>query len=215
MTAQKSFRLIIADDHEILIDGIESILLNMDMVEIRGKYSSGDEVIEHLKKESVDLAIMDIRMNGMDGITASKIIKKTYPQTKILILSMYDQYGFVMKAIEADVDGYLVKNFGKNELSSAVQTILNNNKYFSPSITEKILSKIKAPELNKTEVSLTPRESQVLQLLSDGLTSDKIADMLHMSKHTVNTYRKNLLEKFGAKNVSELIKLSILQGFLY
>lgn len=210
---QDNYQIIIADDHEILLDGITSILKSFNEYEIRGIFKNGEDALEFVKNNQVDLAILDIRMPGIDGIMTAKMIKEISPGTKTLLLSMNDQQGYVKKAIEADVDGYMLKDFGKHELQNAVNAVLQGHRFFSPSVTGHLVDQIQNISTNPL-IRLSSRELQILQLLSDGNTSEEIGETICVSKHTVNTYRKNLIEKFEVKNVSELIKVAVLEGYI-
>ena len=205
-------KIILADDHQMIREGLSALLHDAEDIEIVKSASSGKEVLDFLKKDTADLVLMDINMPELDGIQATKEIKKRYKDMKVLILSMHNKEGFVKNAIEVGADGYILKNTGKNELLSAIDHIINGKTYFSQEVTKTLINNIRVghPE----GITLSKKEKDILELLSNGHTTIEIADKLVASQHTIETYRRNLLLKFEAKNVSELIKLSMKKGFI-
>ncbi|MDH5598324.1 MAG: response regulator transcription factor [Cyclobacteriaceae bacterium] len=206
-------RVIIADDHTIMTEGLVMLLKNIDGYDVVKIAHDGEEVIEYLSNNPADLILMDINMPKLDGIEATEIIKSKYPKTKILILSMHDKEGYIKNAIQAGADGYVLKNTDKEELILAIEFLIAGKTYFSQEVTSKLVSKLRMNEPNQG-IMLSKRERAILQLLSDGYTSSEIAKKITASRHTVETYRKNLLIKFDARNVSELVKKSINTGFI-
>lgn len=206
-------KIIIADDHQIITDGLLSILNQIPETEVVGSVSNGKEVLDLLKKEPADIVIMDINMPEMDGIQATKLIKKNYPKVKVLILSMYDKEGFIKNTIEVGADGYVLKNTGKDELITAIEYISSGRTYFSQEVTQTLVHQMRtagSPE----GVHISPKEKDILELMAEGLTSHEIAEKISASYHTVETHRKNLLIKFDAKNASVLIKKAMDKGFI-
>lgn len=205
-------KIILADDHQMIREGLSALLSDEDNIEIVKTASNGKEVLDFLKKETADLVLMDINMPEMDGIQATKTIKKKYAKVKVLILSMHNKEGFVKNAIEVGADGYILKNTGKNELLLAIDHITTGNTYFSQDVTRTLISNMR--EGQSDAVTLSSKEKAILELLSDGFTTPEIAEKLMSSQHTIETYRRNLLLKFDAKNVSEMIKISLKEGFI-
>ena len=205
-------KIILADDHQMIREGMSALLSNTEGIEIVKTASNGKEVLDFLKEQEVDLVLMDINMPNIDGIRATKAIKKAYRKVKVLILSMHNKEGFIKNAIEVGADGYILKNTGKNELLLAIERIMSGNTYFSQEVTETLVSNMR---VGRSEgVTLTKKEKHVLEMLSNGHTTAQIADELVASQHTIETYRRNLLLKFSAKNVSEMIKISMKEGFI-
>ena len=205
-------KIILADDHQMIREGMSALLSNTEGIEIVKTASDGNEVLEVLKKQEADLVLMDINMPMMDGIQTTKAIKKTYKKVKVLILSMHNKEGFIKNAIEVGADGYILKNTGKSELLLAIERIMDGSTYFSQEVTETLINNMR---VGKSEgVTLTKKEKDVLEMLSNGHTTAEIADKLVASQHTIETYRRNLLLKFSAKNVSEMIKISMKEGFI-
>jgi DNA-binding NarL/FixJ family response regulator len=205
-------KIILADDHQMIREGMSALLSDVEDIEIVHTASNGKEVLDYLKKENADLVLMDINMPDLDGLQATKKISKQYPKVKVLILSMHNKEGYIKNAIEVGARGYMLKNTGKKELLLAIDHIMNGGTYFSQDVTQTLVNNMRAG--NPDGVTLTAKEKDVLELLSDGFTTAEIAEKLVASQHTIETYRRNLLLKFDAKNVSELIKISMQGGFI-
>jgi len=206
-------RVIIADDHRIVCTGLQSLFSVENGFQTVSLACNGMEVINFLKKETADLVIMDINMPLLDGIEATKIIKKDYPEVKVLILSMHDKEGYIKNAIQAGADGYILKNAEGEELLNAAMQIMEGGTYFSQEVTATLIKRMRL--YGESEgIVLSEKEKAILRLISDGFTSVQIAEKLFVSRHTIETYRKNLLLKFEAKNVSELVKIAVTEGFV-
>ena len=210
----KKIKVLVADDHEILASGITAMLQREASFDVLGYASNGQEAIDMIKKHKVDLVIMDINMPDMNGIEATTIIKKDFPDTSVLILSMFDREGYIQNALDAGADGYLLKNVGEEEMISAIKRIRNGKTYFSQDVMEKMANKMRIYGESEGGVKLSDTERKILTLLGEGDTSDEIAVKLNQSPHTVVSYRKMLLQKFEAKNVSHLIKLAFERGYI-
>jgi DNA-binding NarL/FixJ family response regulator len=194
-------KVLLADDHEIIIDGIVSILKDEADIEVVATASNGEEAVHYIESNAVDIAVLDINMPLMNGITATKLIQTSSPETKVLILSMYDKDEFIDEIIAAGCRGYILKNRGQEELVKAIRRIYKGSPYFGEEITEKMLNqhmKSKAPVEEK--VNLTKRELEVLKLIAVEFTSSEIADQLSIAESTVNTHRRNLIEKLGVRS---------------
>jgi DNA-binding NarL/FixJ family response regulator len=205
-------KIILADDHQMIREGMSALLSDVDNIEIVATASNGKEVLEYLKKESANLVLMDINMPELDGLQTTKKISKQYPKVKVLILSMHNKEGYIKNAIEVGASGYILKNTGKKELLLAIDHINTGGTYFSQDVTNTLVNNMRAG--HSDGVTLTTKEKAVLELLSDGFTTVEIAEKVVASQHTIETYRRNLLLKFEAKNVSELIKISMKEGFI-
>ena len=206
-------RIIIADDHQMIAEGLESLLHDIEEMEIVYSAPDGKEVLTYLQENKADLILMDINMPNMNGIATTLEIKKTYPNIKVLIISMHNKEGYVKNAIEAGADGYILKNTGKGELLLAIDYIMSGKTYYSQEVTQTLVSNLRTVG-NPDGITLNPKEKQILELIANGLTSLEIATQIMSSEHTINTYRKNLLIKFGAKNIPELIKISVSKGYI-
>ncbi len=209
--------VLIVDDHKIIRDGIKSLLEDAQNIAIVGEASNGLEAIEFFKKQPADVVIMDIRMPEMGGIETTKFLTENYPNVKILALTMHDEEAFISKMLHAGASGYLLKNVGKEEFVTAIHKIYKGENYFSLDVATKMMTKFMSskPTDNNDEVvededlQLTKREIEVIKLIAEGLTSQDIADKLFISPRTVDTHRRNLLQKLNVKNTAELIKFAI------
>ncbi|GAA5040051.1 DNA-binding response regulator [Marivirga lumbricoides] len=207
-------KLIIADDHEILANGIASMLGKNPEFKICGTATNGREVLDMLKQQPVDLVILDMNMPKLNGIETTIEIKDKFPETKVLILSMFDREGYIQNALDVGVDGYVLKNVNEKEIDSAIYRIMNGKTYFSQDVMEKMANKMRVYGETEGGVKLSDVERKILQFISEGDTSDEIAVKLETSTHSVMSYRKMLLQKFEAKNVSHLIKVAFERGYL-
>lgn len=204
-------KLLLADDHQILIDGLVKLIAEIDGVEIVGKVGDGQAVIDFLKKQSVDIVCLDIEMPKMDGIEVAQYVKAHYPDIKVLILSMYNRPQLVKELVKLQVDGYVKKDAGKLDFQLAIQKLAAGDTYYSQHFTKAWMEL----EKNKDEtIHVTPREMQVLKLLQQGLNTNEMAEKLFVSHHTVQAHRKNLLTKFEVNGTVKLIESAIKKGFL-
>lgn len=208
--------VLIVDDHKIIRDGIKSLLEDAQNIKIVGEASNGLEAIEFFKKQPADVVIMDIRMPEMGGIETTKFLTENYPGVKILALTMHDEEAFISKMLHAGASGYLLKNVGKEEFITAVNKIYKGENYFSLDVATKMMTKFMSSKptddediFENDDLQLTKREIEVIKLIAEGLTSQDIADKLFISPRTVDTHRRNLLQKLNVKNTAELIKFAI------
>lgn len=210
-------KIIIADDHQMFIDGIKSLLKLDKKMTIVGEANNGQEVLEILLKTKTDIILMDVNMLVMDGIEATKQVRQKYPDVKILMLTMFNTRDYIEKVLRAGAHGYILKNTGKEELHEAIETVMRGESYFSKEVTERImegLQKKKVAENNPMMVELTEREKDVLKLIAEELTTQEIADKLFISHHTVETHRKNLISKLNVRNTAGLVKYAVHQGLV-
>lgn len=206
-------KIIIADDHQIVLDGLVSIIHNDNEVEIIAMALNGTQVIELLQKNEVDIVVLDIEMPLMDGVETTRIIRKDYPNVKILILTMYNEIGFIRRIVEVGAHGYILKNKGKEELVSAIKTIYNGEEYFGEAVTKTMVSSMRVKDISG-EIRLTKKEIEVLRLIACGDTTPIISEKLFIAHSTVETHRRNLIEKTGAKNSKGLVKFAVEKGYI-
>lgn len=199
-------RAVIADDHQMFIDGIRSILENVSDITIVAEAKDGLELIKAVEKESPDIVLTDIRMPGMDGIAAVKYMTENFPQIPVLVLSMFDQEEEIVDMLKAGASGYIIKKAGKEELVTAINKLVNRGSYYSSSISGKVNKWLQNPEMLEDTSPLTKREREILKLIASGKTSHQIAKALKISKYTVDTHRKNIHKKLGIKSNTGLVK---------
>ena len=200
--------ILIADDHLMFCEGITSLLSTEKEINIVGCAENGIEVLKILKTHHIDIVLMDINMQKMDGIETTKHIVEKYPDVKVLMLTMYNNDEFIKQIIEIGAHGYILKNTGKDELILAIKSIINGGNYFNEEVKNTLIKSFR--KKNKGEqVRLTPREKDVLKLICEEYNTAEIADKLFISINTVESHRKNLLNKTGVKNSVGLVKFAI------
>lgn len=199
-------RILIADDHQMFVDGLKSLLEDERELCVVGEAKDGLEVLQICDSELVDIVIMDINMPVMDGIQTTKELLKKHPAIKILGLSMYDDRDYIADILKAGALGYVLKNTGKENLLHAISTLQSGSTYLSEEIRKTLLSSfIKNVPNEHAMEKLSDREKEVLDCIASGLTTHSIGEKLFISKNTVETHRKNLLFKLKARNTAELV----------
>jgi len=213
-------KVILADDHKIVREGIKAILGNSSEIEVVAEASNGKEVIEKIPTTHPDLVLMDINMPEMDGIEATRYIKKNFANTKVLILSMLDQQEKVKQLMDIGASGYILKTSGHDDLVNGIKTVASGGSYISAEITYSLLNKGRYDDESENgdarEKSghISKREIEVLKLIASGLTNVEIAEALFNSKRTIESHRRNLIEKTRTKNTAELIRYAIKNGLI-
>lgn len=198
-------RLAIAEDHQSLIDGIKLLLEYEDDIEIIGTANDGEDLLKLVRLKQPNVVITDIRMPKVDGISATKQIKKEFPHTKVLGFTMFDQQDAIQQMLEAGASGYLLKNSPLEEVLNAVRAVHNGNTYFDANINV-----ITEDDSNKkTKGILTKRQIEILELIAQGKTSREIADELFIGVHTVDTHRKNMVRILGLQGKGELLRYAL------
>jgi len=205
-------RVLLADDHGIVRNGIKSLFNDVDEIEIVGECADGEETIEKIKELSPDVLITDIEMPKLSGIEVTEIVRKDFPKTNILILSMHDDEEYVVKAIEAGAIGYLSKDIEEEDIVAAVKYVARGEMYYTNAISEimaRSLFKKSKKSIDNRNESLTSREIEILKLIVEGLSNKLIAYKLYISLRTVDTHRTNIMRKLQTKNTAELVRLAI------
>ena len=208
-----SISLILADDHKIVREGLRSILEEEDDLRIVGEAAQGREAVELCRRLSPDLVVMDVSMPRLNGIEATRQIAADLPGIKVMALSMHRDPRFVAGILEAGAKGYLIKDCSARELVSAIRQVSTGRTYISSGIADIVvdgfLSRLELTHSNLPASLLSPREREVLQLISEGLTARQVADRLCLSPKTVETHRRNLMEKLEIDNLVDLIRYAI------
>lgn len=202
-------RVFIVDDHYMVIEGIRSLLQNRSGIEWTGHATNAESCLAFLQRQQPDVILMDINLPDKSGIDLCKEVKTKYPAIQILGLSTFNQRSFIEKMMEHGASGYLLKNAGREELLKAIDTAMQGRSYMSH---EAVLALRSLKTLGLP--LLTRREQEILELIAAGLTNQEIANKLFISYTTVDTHRKNLLQKFEAKNVAVLVNMATKHGFI-
>jgi DNA-binding NarL/FixJ family response regulator len=210
----KKIKLLLADDHHLFLEGIKSLLQEENELDIVYSASNGKEVLSLLKLSPVDICILDINMPELNGIETAREIKQVYPNILIIILTTYNDQEFIKAMLALGVEGYVMKNATKPELVKAIHTVWNGKKYFADDVHEVVLKEFLINTNSEEKVTLTKRETEVVQLLSQQLTNEQIAKKLHISFRTVETHRKNIMQKTKATNLAGLIKFAYENGIV-
>ena len=208
----------IADDHKIFRDGIISLLENEEDIRVIGEAGNEQELFSQVAGLQPNLILMDISMGATNGIDATEKIIKRFPHIKILALSMHSESSYILKMLEAGASGYLLKDAGSREMIAAIRAVGSGNTYFSQQVSQTLLHHLSGSKKIKekiTGVPLTKREIEVLQLIAEEYSNAEIAEKLYISIRTVDTHRRNLLEKLGVKNTAGLVKNAIRLGLIH
>lgn len=201
-----------AEDHQMLIDGVQSFFEYDENINIIGTVNNGEDLVKLVSLKQPKLVITDIRMPRMDGIQATKLIKTQFPHIKVLSLTMFDQPEAIKQMLDAGASGYLLKNSGIKMLSKAIVTIANGDTFFDPNVAFNFMNDYinENVTIGKSEkIVLSNREKEILQLIANGSTSKEIAEALFIAKTTVDTHRKNMIRKLSLKGGNELVKYAI------
>ncbi|EDP97659.1 response regulator transcription factor [Kordia algicida OT-1] len=212
MKQKTKLNIIIADDHQIVIDGLKSLLVAHPHIKVVGEASDGEEALKLIENNTVNIAVLDISMPKMNGVETTKIIKKKYPYIKILILTMHDGDEFIHELFEIGADGYILKNRGKEEFVEALETINNGEEYIKGKVLNVLLDAVRKPK-SKT-IQFTKREKDVLRLIVGDHTTSEISAKLNIANSTVETHRRNLIEKTGVKSSLGLVRYAVENGYL-
>lgn len=203
-------KIIVVDDHPMVIEGMKAMLNRISYVELTATASNAFQALEKIQEHQPDLVITDINMPEISGVELTSKLKKEFPQLKILGMSTFNERSYISQMIQHGADGFFVKSASKEEIENAISAVLDGKMYLSPDagITHSEQKEV------KNQPTLTRREKEILSLISDGLTNPQIAEKLFISLNTVDTHRKNLLSKFRTNNIASLIKLAVSHGML-
>ena len=195
--------ILIVDDHPIVAEGLRKLINDSKIAEVTGVAGTGKACIDFLRWEKPDIIFLDINLPDASGLDLCKTIKEKLPEQKILALTTFNERSVVLKMMENGADGYILKNSESDEILEAIKEINAGNKFLALEV-ETILKK-----KDLQEMILTRRESEVLKLIADGMTNQEIAEKLFISPLTVDSHRKNLITKLGARNTASLINLAV------
>jgi len=207
-------KILVADDHAMFVDGIESILKNEKDITVIGRCYNGQAVLEFVKQDKPDIILLDINLPDMTGIEVSKKILSSNPEVKILAISMFNEESFVTEILNNGAQGYILKNTGREELLKAIHTIYEGQTYFSNDVTNTIMSGLMKQRKESSKKTgffpkISRREKEVLTLIIKEHTTQEIANKLFISLKTVESHRSNLLNKLNARNTAGLVRITL------
>ena len=213
----KKIKVVVADDHTILRQGIKALLDNQEEIEVVGEAKDGREAIKAIEELLPDVILMDIAMPGLNGLEATRRIKKKFPKTKVVVLTMHTNEEYIFQILNAGADGYLVKETAFQDLISAINSVHRGEAFMSPSISKKVMTDYIQRAQGEERVgfdTLTTREREILQLVAEGNSNKKIAEVLFISPKTVETHRAHIMDKLNIHDRAGLIKYAIRKGMI-
>jgi two-component system, NarL family, response regulator NreC len=211
-------RILLADDHSILREGLRMLLDRQDEFAVVGDASNGREAVEMAEKHDPDVVIMDLAMPGLNGIEATRRIIARSPRTAVVILSMHSDESYILRSLKAGARGYLLKDSLKADLIDAVRAAVRGKSFFSPKVSqvlkEEYVNELEARGAEDTWELLTDREREILQLVAEGKTNKEIAAVLNISIYTIDTHRSHILQKLNLHSAPELILYAVRKGII-
>jgi len=211
-------RILLADDHQIVRKGIYSLLKNHDDLEIVGETKDGRETVKMARELKPDIVLMDIAMPILNGLEATRQIKKTDPKIKVLILTIHKNEEYVLNALQVGASGYLEKDTGVGELLNAIHSVYQDNSFLSPGISKTVIDAylLRASKVKESTVfeTLTNREREVLQLIAEGFTNREVAKQLFIAVKTVEAHRAHIMDKLDIHDIAKLVKYAIRKGMV-
>jgi len=207
----ETIRVLLADDHAIVREGLRTILGFQEGIEVVGEASDGQEAVDLTQKLLPDVVLMDIRMSKLDGVEATRRIKAQNPQIGVIVLTNYDDDRYVFEGIEAGASGYLLKDISSDDLAEAIRRVAQGESLMAPSVLRKVLDEFahRAEERELPHEALTPRELEVLQALAGGLKNEEIAKELFITEKTVKSHLGSIFSKLGVNDRSQTILYAI------
>ena len=209
-------RVLLADDQIMFRDGLRSLVERLPDTEVVGEAKDGREAVRLAKKLTPDIVVMDVSMPDLNGIEATRQLVAEVPITRVIVLSMHGRKDFVTEALKAGASGYLLKDHAFDELERAIEAVLNGQRYLCPRVTSVVIDDMVGPRTPRQgeggRARLTPRETEVLQLVAEGKNTKQIAAHLRLGQKTVETHRRNLMDKLKIDSIANLTKYAIRIG---
>jgi DNA-binding NarL/FixJ family response regulator len=207
-------RVLIVDDHPVTRDGLKTAFAVSDEIDVVGEASSGEEAIKAVEEHTPDIVFMDVRMPGMNGIEATRLIRERHPETRVILFTIDESRASLSEAIQAGVSGYLLKDANVDELISAAQNAMQGKAVIHPSLTQAFIEEVQLVDRPSGAAPLSPREVEILQKIAYGATTKEVADQLGISFHTVKTHLERIFEKLGANDRAQAVAIAIRQGLV-
>ena len=207
-------KVLLTDDHQIIIDGLKSLLKNSDEIVVGAEANNGREALRILELLSIDVVLMDIDMPILNGIETLKEIRKQFRNVKVIILSMHNEAGMIKSLMDIGANGYLLKSCSQDELIGAIKKVSTGQNYFSTDVTLALLNTSTTSTSEQRNELLTDRETEILKLIAAGFSNKEIGDQLFISHRTVDTHRTNLMKKLDVNNIAGLISYAIRNGIV-
>ncbi|KGK14933.1 response regulator [Vibrio navarrensis] len=209
----RPIRIVIVDDHQVVLDGFIARLEIEPEIEVVGTASNGLEALDAVRRHKPDVVLMDISMPIMNGIEATRLIKEELPESKVLMLTMHDNREYIMKVMQEGAVGYMLKEISAEKMVQAIKTVNQGSTYFCESVTQTLFTQEIVPAAQRAN-PLSRREEAVLKLVAQGHSSKKIATLLDISYRTVETHRHNIKHKLDLHSTAELAKYAFEQGLV-
>ena len=210
---ESGMRVLIVDDHPVTRDGLRTAFSMAEEMDVVGEAASGEEALDVVEKVRPDVVFMDVRMPGMNGIQATRMIRERHPETRVILFTIDESRASVAEAIQAGVSGYLLKDAGVSELVNAARQAMEGKAVIHPSLTQAFIEEVQLVD-RPPEAPLSPREIEILQKIAYGSTTKEVADQLGISFHTVKTHLERIFEKLGANDRAQAVAIAIRQGLV-
>lgn len=209
---EKKISLLIVDDHPVVLEGMRSLLQDYDQVSVEGTCVNGEETLAFLEKCQIEVVLLDINLPDISGIELCKQIKQRYPAVYVIAISNYNERSMITKMLQHGATGYVLKNASAQDLINAIETVFRKTLFFSPEVQQSLFDA--ALENVEDLPKLTRREKEVLRCIGEGKTTNEIGEKLFISPYTVETHRRNLMQKFEVSNAASLVRLASQYGLI-
>lgn len=218
MSTDQPISIVVADDHLFFLDGLVATLLKNPSYSVVGEAGTGEALIEQVTNHRPNLVITDITMPGMNGIRATQKLKESFPETKVIALSMHNEEQVIIQMLQAGAKGYLEKNISRQELDAAIDSVVNHGQVYFPESTSmtmfRLLKRASMKPFPRPEILFSPREMEVIELVCRDYSSKEIADQLYLSNRTIESHRNNIMEKMNVKSVAGLVAFAYTNGLI-
>lgn len=213
----KNLRILLAENHEIVRKGTKALINEQDDLEVVGEAKDGEEAVEMAQQLSPDIVLMGISMPNLNGLTATKRLKNTLPEIKILILTRYTENGYIQQLIQAGINGYILKQSPPSELINAIRAVGEGRNYLDSMITQTLMNSYARQmhgEQGVIGTEITEREEEILRLIARGYSNQKIAERLYISVKTVETHKAHAIQKIGINDRIDIVNYAIFRGWM-